>query len=61
MGWRVLCCLRAEDLVRPTGGGRHGLAVLCCLRAVDLVRPTGTEETKRQVGGFWVKERKAVH
>jgi hypothetical protein len=20
-----------------------------------------TEETKRQVGGFWVKERKAVH
>jgi hypothetical protein len=30
-----------EDLVRPTGRGRHRLAVLCCLRAVDPVRPTG--------------------
>jgi hypothetical protein len=37
----VLCCLRAEVPVRPTGRGRHRLAVLCCLRAVDPVRPTG--------------------
>jgi hypothetical protein len=22
-----------EEIVRPTGGGRHGLAVPCCLRA----------------------------